>query len=450
MPVEFLLNVNRFGGGRIVSSYVYYSEEEDEFNKHLRTVIREEVCAAKNGIAFTATDEEIIDVIGTGGANIRKMLDRPLKVFPPRFKEVNVKILCSSTSADAKKDDEVVDLVEENKVVMTFLNAKYSMDHVHDFIHRFQNRPGGRQSFLESNRDTPTYEDQIDTTIKHIMEHPKNGMRPCGYLERQGAKIFREKQLREAEKAANNLEVDEVDEPTKEPAKIEICLEFSRLQSAVRRARSCFIFVHDHRQTLQSRDASLFNTPILNAIKDVDPGGTRMKQKRKTTHVTQRDIKLKIGDVSRALSDLPSWCTEKIEKHGTVRKGEVLVHELENLRSILRKCQSALNSQAGHKFFAKHRETGTTPNHTNTDVDVIKRAPSRPDKSKRSEHQRVIYSKADEIMRQLQNGEFYKTFSVTDAAMSIDGPEWDGGQDGRTRRAIRSKIINQLGSDKFW
>ena len=63
------------------------------------------------------------------------------------------------------------------------------------------------------------------------MEHPKNGMRPCGYLERQGDKIFREKQLREAEKAANNLEVDEVDEPKKEePAKIEICTECSRLQ----------------------------------------------------------------------------------------------------------------------------------------------------------------------------------------------------------------------------
>ena len=93
MSVEFLLNVNQFGGGRIVSSYIYYSEEDrDELDKHLRTVIREEVCAAKNGIAFTATDEEIIDIIGTGGANIRKMLDRPLKVFPPRFKDVNVKI----------------------------------------------------------------------------------------------------------------------------------------------------------------------------------------------------------------------------------------------------------------------------------------------------------------------------------------------------------------------
>ena len=123
------------------------------------------------------------------------MLDRPLKVFPPRFKDVNVKILCSSTSADAKKDDKVVDLLEENKVVMTFLTAKYSMDHVSDFKHRYQNRSGGRQSFLESNRDTPTYEDQIDTIIKHVMEHPKNGMRPCGYLERQGDKIFREKQV---------------------------------------------------------------------------------------------------------------------------------------------------------------------------------------------------------------------------------------------------------------
>ena len=109
-----------------------------------------------------------------------------------------------------------------------------------------------------------------------------------------------------------------------------------------------------------------------------------MKQKRKITHMTQRDIKLKIGDISKALGDLPSWYTEKIEQHGTVRKGEALVHELENLRSILRKYKSALNSQAGHNFFAKHRETGTKPNRTNTNVDIIKRAPSRTAKSKRS------------------------------------------------------------------
>ena len=70
MSVEFLLNVNQFGGGRIVSSYIYYSEEEDELNKHLRTVIREEVCAAKNGIAFTATDDKIVDIIGTDNTNI--------------------------------------------------------------------------------------------------------------------------------------------------------------------------------------------------------------------------------------------------------------------------------------------------------------------------------------------------------------------------------------------
>ena len=82
------------------------------------------------------------------------------------------------------------------------------MEHVTDFQNRFKNWSGGRQSFLQSNSDTPNYEDQIDTAIKHIMEYPENGMRPCGHEGRLGDKKLREAQFNEAEAAANNLEVN--------------------------------------------------------------------------------------------------------------------------------------------------------------------------------------------------------------------------------------------------
>ena len=107
--------------------------------------------------------------------------------------------------------------------MMMVLKPKHSMENVANFQNRFEHRLGGRQSFLQSNSDTLTYEDQIDTVIKHIMEYPENGMRPCGHKERLGDEKFWEEQISEIEAAANNLEVDESEEPKKkEVAKIVI------------------------------------------------------------------------------------------------------------------------------------------------------------------------------------------------------------------------------------
>ena len=165
------------------------------------------------------------------------------------------------------------------------------MEHVIDFQNSFENRSGGRQSFLQSNSDTPTYEDQIDTDIKHIMEYPENGMRPCGHKERLGDKKFREEQFSDAKAAANNLEVDESEEPKKKKvAKIVISTECTNLQSAVRQIQDCFKYVHDHRTTLKSRHASQFNTPILDAIVNADPDCTHVKHKQKIKQMTQLDI----------------------------------------------------------------------------------------------------------------------------------------------------------------
>ena len=447
--VEFTLKVVTFGDKKpFVNNYLFI--DGDEAAHHLRTVIKNEVNKAKDGIVFNAADDEISEIIGSGGVNIASMLDRPVYLFPPKFKEVSVKIYSTPPSQGVEEDENVVDLVVENKVVMTFLKPKYSMEHVTDFQNRFEKRSGGRQSFLQSNSDTPTYEDQIDTAIKHIMEHPENGMRPCGHKERLGDKKFREEQFSDAEAAANNLEVDESEEPKKKKvAKIVISTECSNLQSAVRQIRDCFKYVHDHRTTLKSRDASQFNTPILNAIGNADPDGTHAKHKRKMKQMTQLDLKKQLGKINDASRALPKWYHKKITESGTVRKGEVLVHELENLRLILKKHLSHLNNQNGLNFFGAHKNTGTKPNHTNTDMNIMNRQPFRPTKSKRSDSQKDIYARADAILKKVENGAFYTNLSVTDVALGIDGPEWDGGREGLTRRSMRSKIIAQLGSDRL-
>ena len=52
-------------------------------------------------------------------------------------------------------------------------------------------------------------------------------------------------------------------------------------------------------------------------------------------------------------------------------------------------------------------------------------------------------------MNQVKVGAFYANFEVTDEAMGIAGPEFDGGREGTLRSQICRKIIAQLGSDSF-
>ena len=145
-PVGFTLKVVAFGATKpVVNTFIFVERDEDEAAQHLRTIIRNEVADANNGIEFSATDDEINQIIGSGGSNLRRMLDPPLRVFPPQFEEVIVKIM-PTIPAQAEEEEEegkIVDLVEENKEVMTFLQSKYTMDHVRDFQERFENRSMG-------------------------------------------------------------------------------------------------------------------------------------------------------------------------------------------------------------------------------------------------------------------------------------------------------------------
>ena len=137
--------------------------------------------------AFEASDEQILEIIGKGGANIRSMLDRPLSVFPPRFDEVKVKIIICSAQVEEEedKDEEMVDLVDENTEVTSFLESEFTIDEIEDFQQRYSNRSVGRQTFLQRESNTPTYDQQLDTAIKHIMKNPGDGLKPCGYIQKQ-------------------------------------------------------------------------------------------------------------------------------------------------------------------------------------------------------------------------------------------------------------------------
>ena len=139
-----------FGGKEVVNDFLYFDDEgnKDELTKHLRTIIKEQVVSAKRDATFDASNDEILEIIGSGGANIRSMLDRPLSVFPSRFDEIKVKIIIYSAQADEEedKDEEMVDLVDKNVVVTSFLDSEFTIDEIDAFQQRFSGRNVGRHS----------------------------------------------------------------------------------------------------------------------------------------------------------------------------------------------------------------------------------------------------------------------------------------------------------------
>ena len=75
--------------------------------------------------------------------------------------------------------------MDENKVVMSFLDSEFTIDEIDRFQQRFSDRKVVRQTFLQRESNAPTYDQQLDTATKHIMKNLGDGLRPCGYIQRQ-------------------------------------------------------------------------------------------------------------------------------------------------------------------------------------------------------------------------------------------------------------------------
>ena len=335
-------------------------------------------------------DVRIKKIIGTGGVDLSAMLDRPLYVFPKQFNDVNVTIYTSISNMLSNNKKETVDLIDKNKEVLTMLTSRFTLDEIYNFQIRFKNRSNGREAFLKNNHKSPTYDEQIEGAIIHCMENPKRGMPKCGYKERKGDRAYRLNQK------ANTLHAG-----TCRPTKITICTEAEAVRSAISQIRNCFKFVQDHRVTLKSRSEGLFKTPILLAIELADPGGVKLKQKRKVTTMTQLEIRKQLDFIRRAASTLPSWYHEKMKGSTTLRKGEVLLFELENLRHILTKYQTHLSSMTSQNLFDRTKHTGNICNHTNSTLTIIEKAPLSISQNWRTDHQNDIYTRVDEILFQL-------------------------------------------------
>ena len=169
------------------------TEVERPSTTSLRMLIDGIMKKEKSTLCFNA-DDHITKVLD-GTTDLVDMLDRPVSLTL-RFMGGNV-ISVSTTATNASnastKSKKPIDLMEENRTEMHMVESKYSLEHVHDFQQRFLNKKTSRTNFLRDNKNTPTYDQQIEASIVHAMSNPTNGLRRCGYNERRGDKSAREK-----------------------------------------------------------------------------------------------------------------------------------------------------------------------------------------------------------------------------------------------------------------
>eukprot|EP00957_Ditylum_brightwellii_P043061 3262406-Ditylum_brightwellii.AAC.1 len=129
-------------------------------------------------------------------------------------------------------------------------------------------------------------------------------------------------------------ELEEEDGPKRKKSSKEktfLAGEGSTFSTAIRHARNTFKYVNDHRQTLQPRSISSFNTVIMKALEATDIGGVKVKGKKKIEGMTQDGLAKEIKKVGNAMRKFLAWYRTKI-KNSKIRKGECILKELENLQ----------------------------------------------------------------------------------------------------------------------
>ena len=193
MTISFTLKAFLSGKQHPFLNTFIFKDSNDELSQHFRHMLRDTIKKTEEGMFFDGSDNQIKELIGTGNVSIHSMLDRPLYVFPPQFTDIKIVLLNFNENSDELTTYCTVDLVEDNKQIMSFLSTNFSMENVSIFIDRYKKRDCGREKFLKNYCNTPTYDDQILTVILHLMENPLNGMKSCGYKERLGEKKYREK-----------------------------------------------------------------------------------------------------------------------------------------------------------------------------------------------------------------------------------------------------------------
>ena len=161
--------------------------------------------------------------------------------------------------------------------------------------------------------------------------------------------------------------------------------------------------------------------------------------------MSQSELQMQLIKLNKAYSSFPSQYYKKCIQPSNDLLGCVILYKLDNLRTILQYYLQYLSNQKD-LFFASTKKSGTKPNLTNSELEIIQYVPKRPAKSKWSITMKNVYNKVDNVIKELDKSGFYKIMTLTDTVLGIDGSEYDGDLDSVTRYYIRKKIIANLGS----
>ena len=139
MPIAFTLKVFLFGEKDAVLNKYMFIDDQSELAYPLHKIIKDEVNEVRLIEEHDKFDGKIKSIIGRGGVDLSRMLDKPVYLFPKQFSEINVTIYSSVAESLDKKKEKLVNLVEENKRVMTLLTSKFTLEEVHEFQRHFRN-----------------------------------------------------------------------------------------------------------------------------------------------------------------------------------------------------------------------------------------------------------------------------------------------------------------------
>lgn len=110
----------------------------------LRTLLREAVLEKHGELQFNAEDEEIKTIIGTGGTDLTALLDHPTKILPTQYDTILATIFPAAAVEADEEEHDAIDIMEESKVEMSFLEPDWNLEEVKSFQQAYENRTVGR------------------------------------------------------------------------------------------------------------------------------------------------------------------------------------------------------------------------------------------------------------------------------------------------------------------
>ena len=110
----------------------------------LRMLLREAVLEKHDKLQFKAEDEEIKTITRTGGTDLTALLDHPIKFLPTHYDSILATIIPAAAVDADEEEHGVIDIMEESRVEMSFLEPDCSFEEVKSFQQAYANRTVGQ------------------------------------------------------------------------------------------------------------------------------------------------------------------------------------------------------------------------------------------------------------------------------------------------------------------